>query len=82
MECVGQSLPDLLVTDMMMPVMTGAELIQRLRADPAMARLPILAATGDSQLAGGADAVLPKPYQPAQVLAAADALLTRNADQT
>ena len=80
--CVGRSLPDLLVTDMMMPVMGGAELISRLRADPATAQLPILAATGDSQLAGAADAVLPKPYLPAQVLAAADALLTRKADQT
>jgi CheY-like chemotaxis protein len=81
LECVGRSRPDLVVTDMMMPVMAGAELIHRLRADPATAQLPILAVTGDGQLAGAADAVLPKPYQPDQVLAAADALLTRKADQ-
>jgi DNA-binding response OmpR family regulator len=36
----------------------------------------------NGHLAGAADAVLPKPYHPAQVLAAADALLTRKADQT
>lgn len=53
--------PDLVVTDMMMPVMGGVELIRRLRADPATACIPILAATGDVQLAGAADAVLSKP---------------------
>ena len=71
--------PDLVVTDMMMPVMDGAELIRRLRADPSTARIPILAATGDVQLAGGADAVLPKPYQQAQLLSAANALLAQKA---
>jgi two-component system chemotaxis response regulator CheY len=65
---------------MMMPVMGGAELIRRLRADPDTARIPILAVTGDVHLAGGADTVLPKPYRPAELLAAANALLTQKAD--
>ncbi len=39
--------PDLIVTDMMMPVMDGAELIRRLRRDPATAGIPIMASTGD-----------------------------------
>ena len=69
--------PDLVVTDMMMPVMSGAELIMRLRADPATAHIPILAATGDAQLAAGADAVLTKPYRPKELLAAGHDLLAR-----
>jgi len=75
LECVRRSRPELVVTDMMMPVMDGRELIRRLRADPATARIPILAVTGNGELAGAADALLAKPYQPGQVLAAANILL-------
>jgi CheY-like chemotaxis protein len=74
--------PDLVVTDMMMPVMCGADLIGRLRADAATAQIPILAATGDPRLADGADAVLTKPYESQQLLAAANALLEQKADRT
>jgi CheY-like chemotaxis protein len=81
LEAIHRSVPDLVVTDMMMPVMDGAELIRRLRADPATAQIPILAATGDTQLAGGADVVLAKPYQPQQLVAAANALMAQKANQ-
>ncbi len=79
LESVRTSPPDLVVTDMMMPVMDGVELISRLRSDPATAGIPILAVTGDSELAGDADAVLAKPYDPGELVAAADALLTQKA---
>ena len=82
LDSVRASPPDLVVTDMMMPVMGGVELIRRLHADPAAAEIPILAVTGDSQLAGGADAVLAKPYRAAQIMAAANALLIREEDHT
>jgi CheY-like chemotaxis protein len=82
LESVRGTLPDLVVTDMMMPVMDGAELIRRLRADPATAQIPILAATGDPRLAVGADAVLSKPYQSAQLLAAVNSLLAQKAART
>ena len=72
---VRQSAPDLLVTDMMMPIMGGLELIRCLRAEPATAHIPILAASADSHLAGLADAVVPKPYDWRHLLAVADALL-------
>lgn len=72
--------PDLLVTDIMMPLIDGVELIRRLRADPATARLRILAATGNPELAHRADAVLAKPYRPEQILVAANALLAQKAD--
>jgi CheY-like chemotaxis protein len=81
LEAIQKAVPDLVVTDMMMPVMDGAELIRRLRSDPVTAQIPILAATGDAQLAGGADAVLIKPYQPQQLLAAANALMAQKASQ-
>lgn len=80
LRAVANSPPDLVVTDMMMPVMGGAELIRRLRAEPGTARIPILAVTGDVHLAVGADAVLPKPYRSAEILAAATALLVEKAN--
>jgi CheY-like chemotaxis protein len=67
--------PDLVVTDMMMPVMGGAELIRRLRAEPGTATIPILAVSGDPHLAGGADAIVPKPFQKLDLLACLDSLL-------
>jgi CheY-like chemotaxis protein len=75
LQAVGKSPPDLVVTDMMMPVMSGAELIRRLRREPATAGIPILAASGDSHLAAGADAVIAKPYSWHHIVEVADALL-------
>jgi CheY-like chemotaxis protein len=82
LDCVRGSLPELVVTDMMMPVMDGHELIRLLRADPATAQIPILAVTGSGELADAADALLAKPYQPDQVLAAANTLLASQGDGT
>jgi CheY-like chemotaxis protein len=75
LRAVRESAPDLLVTYLMMPVMGGVELICCLRGDPATAHIPILAASGDTHLAGAADAVLAKPYDLHHLLAVVDALL-------
>jgi CheY-like chemotaxis protein len=75
LAAVRESEPDLVVTDMMMPVMDGPELIRRLRGEPATAHIPILAASGDCQLADAADAVVPKPYDFRYLLAVAGDLL-------
>jgi len=81
-EVVLRTPPDLVVTDMMMPVMDGAELIRKLRGDPATAEIPILAVTGDVQMAGDADAVLSKPWHSHQLLAAVNALMVKKAEQS
>jgi CheY-like chemotaxis protein len=80
LRAVRESVPDLVVTDMMMPVMDGPELIRRLRYEPATAGIPILAASGDPHLAGSADAVVPKPYDVHHLLEVADGLLTEGRD--
>ncbi len=80
MRAVQESAPDLVVTDMMMPVMDGVTLIRRLRGAAATAHIPILAASGDIHLAGAADAVVPKPYEWRRLLAVADALLGEGCD--
>lgn len=48
LDCVNEFHPQLVVTDLAMPVMDGVELIRRLRANPATANLPIVAITADS----------------------------------
>ena len=80
-EAVLRSSPDLVVTDMMMPVMGGAQLIRLLRADPNTADIPILAVTCDAHLAVGADMVLAKPWTSQHLLTATDTLMAQKARQ-
>jgi CheY-like chemotaxis protein len=75
LQAARESSPDLVVTDMMMPVMGGSELIRHLRCEPATAGIPILAASGDPHLAADADAVISKPYRPERLIEVADHLL-------
>ena len=80
LRAVQESPPDLVVTDMMMPVMGGSELINRLRCESATAGIPILAASDDPRLAVGADAVVSKPYKAPHLIEVADGLLTKGRD--
>lgn len=68
--------PDLVTTDVMMPMMDGLEFIERLRSDPETAAIPILVVSGNSELAVAANTRLGKPFQARDLLHAA-ALLIR-----
>ncbi len=60
---------DLVVLDLMLPVLDGAEVLSRMRQDEACCKVPVLVITaGDGETvarakAAGADAVLRKPVQ-------------------
>jgi two-component system cell cycle response regulator DivK len=58
-------LPDIIVTDLFMPIMDGREAIRRLKADERTRRIPIIACSGDDDAARifetWADVRLPKP---------------------
>ncbi len=75
LERVEDSRPDLVVTDLMMPVLDGLELIRRLRSDPETATIPILVLSSRATVASGADAALAKPFRPHEVLAAGLSLM-------
>jgi CheY-like chemotaxis protein len=68
------SLPDLVTTDLMMPVLGGVELIQRLRSEPRTAWIPIVVISGSPEAAralqrsGLVEAIVNKPFD-ATVLA-------------
>ena len=74
LEQAGRSRPDLVVTDRMMPRMSGRELIERLRADESTKEIPILMISGTVGDPVGADALLGKPFDPAELVALADQL--------
>jgi CheY-like chemotaxis protein len=81
LEAVQEWVPDLIVTDIMMPVMDGVEFIRRLRGDSAVAGIPILAASGDTHLAGAADAILNKPYDEQVLVTIVNTLLEKGRDR-
>jgi CheY-like chemotaxis protein len=45
LEKVREQLPDLIITDIHMPLMNGAELLQQLRADVSTAEIPVVILT-------------------------------------
>ncbi len=49
LELVKKERPDLVISDLAMPHMNGYELAQRLRADPALSGLVLVALTGYGQ---------------------------------
>jgi CheY-like chemotaxis protein len=58
-------LPDIVITDVTMPIMDGWETIRRLRGDDRTRRIPIVACSGQDFESGihdsPADVLLPKP---------------------
>jgi CheY-like chemotaxis protein len=61
-------MPDIVMTDLMMPVMTGVELIRRLRSDPRTAGIRIVVVSSNADAAaslqsrGQVNATVSKPF--------------------
>jgi CheY-like chemotaxis protein len=70
--------PSLVLTDLMMPVMTGWELVARLRAHPQHASLPIIVVSAFFDRAPPeSDHVLMKPLQLDQLLQSVEEMIRR-----
>lgn len=82
-----ETAPDLIVTDIQLPHVTGLELIQRFRADPRLKHVPIMAVTAyaghDDEArirAAGATAYVSKPISVLRFIEEVRALLAPPAD--
>jgi ribonuclease P protein subunit RPR2 len=82
---LSRGLPDVVVLDLHMPGIAGADLCRRLRREEATRALPIVVLTGADgpELArahrSGADAVISKPFSPLELLALVERLAGRPA---
>lgn len=81
-----EKLPDVIVTDLMMPQMDGLELTRKIRADELTSHIPIIIVTAKVNdadrirgLEAGADAYLTKPFSSGELFTRVDKLLEQRA---
>ena len=77
-----EEVPDLVVSDVVMPGMSGYELCEAIKGDLQLSHIPVILVTAkvavENQVQGlgvGADAYVTKPFQPAYLLALVKSLL-------
>ena len=85
----AEKLPRMVLLDIMLPEEDGLSILQRLRANPATKKLPVMMLTAKSSeydkvvgLDRGADDYLPKPFGMMELLARVKALLRRAEDNS
>lgn len=82
LDLARQKLPDLVITDIMMPQVDGYQFLQQLRDDPQFKALPVVFLTARGMTSdriqgynAGCDAYLPKPFDPDELVAIVTNLL-------
>jgi DNA-binding NarL/FixJ family response regulator len=85
-EVVQRVLPDLVISDVMMPQVDGYQFLQTLRADDRFQALPVIFLTARGMTTdriqgyeAGCDAYLPKPFDPDELVAIVKSLMNRQA---
>jgi DNA-binding NarL/FixJ family response regulator len=85
-ELVQRVLPELVISDVMMPQVDGYQLLKKMREDPRFATLPVIFLTARGMTSdriqgytAGCDAYLPKPFDPDELVAIVKGLLERRA---
>ena len=73
LAAIAKQRPDLILMDIQLPIMDGYEVTRRIKADPAMRSIPIIALTShaleQTARAAGCDGYVPEPYSPRHLLA-------------
>ena len=84
LERIAETIPDLIVSDIMMPGTDGFSLATHIRANPRTDLIPIIFLTAkdrrEDRIAGfraGIDAYLVKPFEPEELVAAIENILSR-----
>jgi len=75
LSVIAKQRPDLIVMEIQLPVMDGYEAARRIKSDPALQSIPIIAVPSYAPAgeeakarAAGCDDYVPKPYSPRQLL--------------
>jgi DNA-binding response OmpR family regulator len=84
LELARRVRPDVVILDMMMPRLSGLEVLTSLRSDEELADTPVIVLTAqpaarEEALREGADVVMVKPFEPEQISAVVEEVL---ADRT
>jgi DNA-binding response OmpR family regulator len=84
----GNERPDLIILDIMLPIMDGFEVCRTLKKDDRVAHIPIIILSAKSQetdkvvgLELGADDYVTKPFSPRELIARARAILRRGREE-
>jgi len=84
LQTIESQIPDLIISDIMMPEVDGYQFLAQMREDPRFMRLPIVFLTArgmtKDRIEGynaGVDAYLSKPFDPDELVAIVTNLLTR-----
>jgi pilus assembly protein CpaE len=84
LSAVQRRVPDVIITDVRLPDISGYEVAQRLRRDPRFSSIPIVFLTSQSDLSNklkafevGADDYLSKPFQPEELVARIGSMVRR-----
>lgn len=85
LQMIDETRPELLLLDIGMPVLDGFAVTSRIRENPRLAKLPVVAVTAyamqgdrDRILRSGFDGYLSKPVNPAALTEELDRLLTKH----
>src|SRR5207248_5191087 len=76
LAAIAKQRPDLILMDVQLPIIDGYTATRRIKADPALRSIPVIAVTsyalnGEEQIAraAGCDDYVPKPFSPRELLA-------------
>ncbi|MGB3509118.1 MAG: response regulator transcription factor [Microcoleaceae cyanobacterium] len=85
-DILQSNVPELIITDIMMPQVDGYQFLQKLREDPRFQALPVVFLTAKGMTTdriqgyqAGCDAYLSKPFDPEELVAIVENLLQRRA---
>lgn len=84
LEKARETVPDLLILDVMMPFLSGIDVLEQIRSDPNTKSIPVILLTAKSLeldtergFAAGANDYVTKPFSPRELLSRIQAVLGR-----